>query len=148
MDRPGKAYELLATGSTNCAQATLSSFCEELGLEKNLALKIAQGFGGGMHHTGGLCGAVTAAYMVLGLAQKVSSDKPREKLDATYALMADFNRRFKQLHGSLSCTELIGYDLSIPEKAAEAREKKVFATVCTGLVRDAAKILEDQLQMK
>jgi C_GCAxxG_C_C family probable redox protein len=148
MDRPSKAYELLATGSTNCAQATLTSFCEELGLENNLALKIAQGFGGGMHHSGGLCGAVTGAYMILGLAQKVSSDKPREKLDATYALMTDFNRRFKQLHGSLNCTELIGYDLSVPEKAAEARQNKVFGTVCAGLVRDSAKILEDLLQMK
>jgi C_GCAxxG_C_C family probable redox protein len=145
MDRADKAYELLATGSTNCAQGVISSFCEELGLEKGLALKIAQGFGGGMHHTGGACGAVTGAYMILGLAQEISPDKPREKLNATYALMAEFDRRFRQLHGALDCTGLLGYDLSIPEKAAEAREKKVFGTVCAGLVRDAVIILEDLL---
>jgi C_GCAxxG_C_C family probable redox protein len=148
MDKAEKAHELLATGTTNCAQAVLVSFAEDYGLDKNLALRLAQGFGGGMHHSGGTCGAVTAAYMVLGLSQKISNDKPREKLEANYALMAEFNRRFKALHGSLSCTELCGYDLSLPEKAAEARDKKVFATVCAGIVRDAVKILEDLLKTK
>ncbi len=148
MDRADKACELMASGTTNCAQAVIASFCEELGLEKNLALRIAQGFGGGMHHSGGTCGAVTGAYMVLGLSQKISNDKPREKLNANYALTAEFNRRFQQLHGSLNCTELIGYDLSVPEQGAEARQKKVFATVCAGFVRDTVKILEDLLPPK
>ena len=79
MDKADKAYELLAKGNTNCAQAVLSSCCEELGLDKNLAMKIAQGFGGGMHHSGGACGAVTAAYMILGLTQIITNEKPREK---------------------------------------------------------------------
>ncbi len=148
MDRAEKAHELLATGTTNCAQAVLVSFAEDYGLDKNLALRLVQGFGGGMHHSGGACGVVTAAYMVLGLSQKISNDKPREKLEANYAQMAEFNRRFKALHGSLSCTELCGYDLSIPEKAAEAREKKVFGTTCAGYARDAVKILEDLLKKK
>jgi C_GCAxxG_C_C family probable redox protein len=148
MDRAGKAHELMATRTTNCAQAVISSFCEELGLNKNLAFRLAQGFGGGMHHSQGACGAVTGAYMVLGLSQKISNEKPREKLEANYALMAEFNKRFKALHKSLNCTELCGYDLSIPEKAAEAREKKVFSTTCAGYVRDAVKILEELLRLK
>ena len=148
MDRAQKAYEMLATGTTNCAQAVLVSFAEGYGLDKNLAFRLAQGFGGGMHHSGGACGVVTAAYMVLGLSQKISNEKPREKLEANYALMAEFNKRFKELHKSLNCTELSGYDLSIPEKAAEAREKKVFSTICAGYVRDAVKILEDLLKTK
>jgi C_GCAxxG_C_C family probable redox protein len=148
MDRAQKAYEMLATGTTNCAQAVLVSFAEDYGLDKNLAFRLAQGFGGGMHHSGGACGVATAAYMVLGLSQKISSEKPREKLEANYALMAEFNKRFKALHKSLSCTELSGYDLSIPEKAAEAREKRVFSTLCAGYARDAVKILEDLLKEK
>lgn len=32
----------------NCSQCVLSAFSEELGLDKELALKIASGFGGGM----------------------------------------------------------------------------------------------------
>jgi hypothetical protein len=46
------------------------------------------------------------------------------------------------------CRELIGYDLSTPEGLAEAREKKVFTSVCPGLVGDSAKILETMLRLK
>lgn len=32
----------------NCAQAVLFSFCDDLGFDKNAALKLACGFGAGM----------------------------------------------------------------------------------------------------
>jgi C_GCAxxG_C_C family probable redox protein len=142
-----KAYEKMAEHSMNCAQSVLTSFCEDFGLNKDLALKIARGFGGGMGQSKGICGAVTGAYMVLGLGLKPLTDplKNRAEMGNT---MAEFNRRFKQLHGSLNCTELCGYDLSIPEKATEAHQKGVFANICPGLVRDAVKILEDILKLK
>ena len=86
--------------------------------------------------------------MVLGLSRRVSPDNPRESLDATYELIREFDRRFKALHGSVICRDLTGYDLSTPEGLAEAREKKVFTSVCPGLVGDSAKILETMLQLK
>ena len=132
----------------NCAQAVFTSFCDDFGIEENLALRVSQGFGGGMGHTGGTCGAVTGAYMALGLAQKFTADNPRENIEKVYALVSEFNRKFKALHGSLNCTELTGYDLSIPEKMAEAREKGVFATKCPIFVRDAVKIAETLLELK
>jgi len=147
MDRANEAFENMVNRKMNCSQAVISSFCEKFGLERNLALQLAQGFGGGMGHTGQTCGAVTGAYMVLGLAQKISSGNPRENIDKTYALMGEFNRQFKLLHGSLNCTELIGYDLSLPEKLAEAREKNVFAALCPNFVRDSVKILESLLKL-
>lgn len=138
----------MAEHRTNCAQAILSTFCEQFGLERGLALRLAQGFGGGMARTGNTCGAVTGAYMVLGLSQRTSSDNPRERLDTTYELMREFDRRFKALHGTMTCRDLTGYDLSTPEGLAEAREKKVFATVCPSLVRDSARILESMLRIE
>lgn len=72
MDKVSAAYALMAERRTNCAQAILSTYCEAFGLERNLALRLAQGFGGGMAHMGKTCGAVTGAYMVLGLSQRVS----------------------------------------------------------------------------
>ena len=56
----------------NCAQTVVTSFSEELGIERDLAFKIAMGFGGGMGRTARTCGAVTGAYIVLGLAQEIS----------------------------------------------------------------------------
>ena len=148
MDRVGDAYALMAAHRMNCAQTVLSTYCEEFGLERILALKLAQGFGGGMGRTGKTCGAVTGAYMVLGLAQEMSSDSPRESLEKTYALVREFNRRFEALHGSLTCKELIGYDLSTPEGFAEARDKKVFTSVCPDFVRDSVRTLEMLLQSR
>ncbi len=84
--------------------------------------------------------------MALGLAQKTTSANPRKNIDKTYALMAEFNRQFKSLHGSTNCTELTGYDLSVPLKLAEAREKQVFAAKCPNYVSDAVKIVEGLLK--
>ena len=146
MDRANDAHKLMATGQTNCAQAVLSTYCEKFGLERSLALKLAQGFGGGMGRMGATCGAVTGAYMVIGLAQKMWDENPRQSLDRTYELVREFNQRFKALHGSVICKELISCDLSTSEGLAEARNKKIFTTVCPDFVSDSVKILEAMIQ--
>jgi len=146
MDRPAQAHDKLASHSMNCAQAVLTTFNEEYGLNKDLAMKIARAFGGGMGQSKGACGAVTGAYMVLGLALKPSGDYLKDRAQMGGA-MAEFNRKFTALHGSLNCTDLCGYDLTIPEQAAGARQKNVFGNVCPPLVRDAAKILEELLKL-
>jgi C_GCAxxG_C_C family probable redox protein len=146
LDRIDKAYEAMTSHSMNCAQSILTSFCEDLGLKKELAVKIARGFGGGMKQSGGTCGAVTGAYMVLGLALEYTGNYMKNRAEMA-EVMAEFNRRFTALHGSLKCTELIGYDLSLPEKAVEAFRKDVFTNVCPELVRDAAEILEELLEV-
>ena len=147
MDRPAQAYEKMVEHKMNCAQSVITAFSEEFGLSKDLAMKIARAFGGGMGQSKGTCGAVTGAYMVLGLALKPSGDYMKDRVDMGKH-MAEFNRRFTALHGSLNCTDLCGYDLSIPEQGAAARQKNVFANICPPLVRDAAKILEELLKIK
>jgi C_GCAxxG_C_C family probable redox protein len=147
MSRSQKAYEKMAEHKMNCAQSVITSFSEDFGLDKDLALKISRSFGGGMGQSKGTCGAVTGAYMVLGLALKSTGEYMKDRAEMA-AAMAEFNRRFQELHGILNCTDLCGYDLSLPEQGAEARRKNVFTTVCPGLVRDAARILEDLLPKK
>ncbi len=146
MDKAKKAYDIMYNRQMNCSQSVLNAFSEDYGLDKKLALQIAQGFGGGMGHTGQTCGAVSGAYMALGLSQKITTDNAREKIDGTYALMEKFNKEFKQLHGSLNCTGLLGYDLSKPEEATKAREEGLFASKCPVFVSDAVKIVEKLLK--
>ena len=126
----------------NCAQSIVSVYCEEFGLERNLGLKMAMGFGSGMARSGNTCGAITGAYMILGLSQRINENNARESIDKTYKLIQQFNSAFKAQHGSLKCKELIKYDLSVPDQHAEARDKRIFITVCPELVQDAGKILE------
>jgi C_GCAxxG_C_C family probable redox protein len=116
-------------------------FGEDLGMETETCAQIATAFGGGIAHLGLTCGAVTGALMVMGRMHGGFG----EKKQATYLLVEEFVKRFKDIHGSISCTELIGYDLGDPDQLAEARAKGLFAEKCAGYVKTAVKLLEHLL---
>ena len=50
----------------NCSQAVFCTFCKDLGMDKEAALKIASSFGGGMGRLREVCGSVSGMFMVLG----------------------------------------------------------------------------------
>ncbi len=126
-----------------CAPAVLSTYGEQLGLEKALALKIACGFGGGIGRMGKTCGAVTGAVMVIGLKHGQVDLADEESRQRTYTLVKEFVDRFTALHGSIECKELIGYDLSNSGELRLARESGVLQNKCPAFVYDSARILED-----
>ncbi|MCJ7546358.1 MAG: C-GCAxxG-C-C family protein [Deltaproteobacteria bacterium] len=123
----------------------LSSFGEELGLERELAFRVAGAFGGGMARMGETCGAVTGALMVIGLKYGMTQAKDEGAREKTYKLAQEFMTRFKDRHNSMVCKELLGYDLSTPEERKAAYEKGLFTTLCPQLVRDAVEIVEQLL---
>jgi len=125
----------------NCAQSVLLSHAEELNLDRTTALRIALGFGGGMAMAE-TCGAVTGAYMVLGLKANFKEKTIQEIKAETKVAVKKFNELFIARHGSLTCKRLLGVDISTPKGSAEANEKNLFDTVCVGLVSSAAEILE------
>lgn len=127
----------------NCAQSVLLTFAEDLKLDETTALRIALGFGGGMA-MGETCGAVTGAYMVLGMKAQLTQKSLQEIKAETKAAVRKFNELFIAQNGSLVCKKLLGVDLSTPEGAALASEKNLFDTVCTKLVASAAEILEER----
>ncbi len=127
----------------SCAQAILATYGPELGLERETALKVAGGFGSGMGRMAGTCGAVTGAFMVIGLLHGMTKADDQKQKELSYGVVRRFAERFRRRHGSLECRELMGVDVSKPEGLAEARRKNIFRTACTGYVRDAAEILEE-----
>jgi C_GCAxxG_C_C family probable redox protein len=135
--------------SFNCAQSVLASFAQDYGLSEEAALRIATGFGAGMGRLCEVCGALTGAFMVVGLEHgRIGSDgrKDGPNTESTYAIVVDLARRFKERNGSIYCRELVGYDLSVPEEHEKARELGVFSTVCNKCVRDAVELLEETFQ--
>jgi C_GCAxxG_C_C family probable redox protein len=146
MNRAKNAFDTMASRKANCAQSVFTALSDDLGMDKNLALSLAQGFGGGMH-INGACGAVTGAYMALGLAHPVSQENPRQNMEKVNALQTEFNRQFRKLHKGLNCSELLGYDLSKPEEMVKAREAGVFISKCPAFVRDAVAIVESLLKL-
>ena len=128
----------------NCAQALLAAYAPGLGVDEKTAFKIASGFGGGMAGLSEVCGAVTGAFMVIGLKYgKYRPDDKRAK-DRTYIKVRKFAKRFAEEHGTLICRDLIGCDISTEEGLKRAREEQLFSK-CPGYVESAARILEEIL---
>ncbi|WP_346859056.1 C-GCAxxG-C-C family protein [uncultured Draconibacterium sp.] len=125
----------------NCAQTVFSLYAEEIGLDEKTALKIASGFGGGMA-CAETCGAATGAYMVIGMKHGHATSDPDAKAITKQKIQL-FNEKFKGEHGSLICKELVGYDISIPEIAAEAKEAGVFESKCPLFIETACNIIDD-----
>ncbi|MFZ5644903.1 MAG: C-GCAxxG-C-C family protein [Bacillota bacterium] len=128
-----------------CSQALFSTYCTDSGLDRDKALKISAAFGGGMARMGGICGAVTGAFLVISLKYGNTKADEYQAREKTYSLVREFADLFKSRNGSFICKDLLGYDINTPEGLQVAREKKLFSTVCPKFVRDAAEIVEQLL---
>lgn len=131
-------------GGLNCSQSVLSAFCDDLGLDRQIALKIASGFGGGICQ-GNVCGAVTGAVMVLNLKYGSNRAEDSEAMEKTYHVIREFSEKFKEINGSIMCNDLLGIDLKQEENRAIARQKGLFKEKCPKCVEDAINILEAML---
>jgi C_GCAxxG_C_C family probable redox protein len=116
-----------------------------LGLDEQTAFRVACGFGGGCARLGLTCGAVTGAYMVIGLKYGKAKADDNDAKEKTYAFVQEFSKQFIERNKSLNCTELLGCDLGTPEGRTKAKEQNLIVTICEKLVRDAAEILEEIL---
>jgi C_GCAxxG_C_C family probable redox protein len=140
--RSEAALDSFSKGIT-CSASVFSAFSGEMGLDEETARKIACGFGAGISRTGKICGAVSGAIMVIGLKHgKAVPGDDAGATDRTRALTRRFIREFEEVHGSVNCTELLGYNLSISDEYEEAAKTNLFRTACFAYVRDAVEILE------
>jgi C_GCAxxG_C_C family probable redox protein len=144
MNRKERAKAMFKEGFS-CSQAILAAFSDEFGLPRETALRISQGFGGGMARMAETCGALTGAFMVIGLKNGRTQAKDDAAKEKTYALCQELVRRFRARHGSLRCKELLGSDIGTPEGAKIARNEKLHDDLCPHLIVSAAEILEDLL---
>jgi C_GCAxxG_C_C family probable redox protein len=128
-----------------CSQAVLGVYARDAGLDPEMARKMALALAGGSG-VGGECGAVAAAYIVLGMKYGFTHPGDPERLDAVMGKIRTFIDRFKALHGDIDCPKLIGLDLFSEEGRKAFAENNLKATVCTQYVADAVKILEELLQ--
>lgn len=107
-DRIKKAVELRNDKGYNCAQAVLCAYADMFNLDERTAYKIAEGFGTGMGGMGDTCGAVTAAFMLIGLKNGSGLPDDKSTRAATYKQIREFADAFKAKAGSVICRELKG----------------------------------------
>jgi len=123
----------------NCSQAILSTYCEEFGMDKKTALQIACGLGAGMGRLQDTCGAVSGAYLLIGLKYGKFSREDDPAKEKTYAMVREFAALFEERNKTTSCRELLGVDLIHGDKQTAAEKVK---NICPKMVRDAAEIIE------
>lgn len=140
MSKVIEAVESFRSGYA-CSQAILATYGAPLGLDHDSALRLAAGFAGGMR-LGETCGAVTGAFMVLGLRHAGRESSTPAGRAEVYARVTEFAQAFERIHGALHCRELLGCDIGTPEGMAQAREQSLFRAVCPRLVQTAAELLE------
>lgn len=132
MDNATRALDAFRGGRT-CAQAVLAAYGPDLGVPQALADDLAKAFVGGMAFSGGTCGVVTAAFMVLGLRFDGEAAVARGNLLA---------ERFTDKYGTLACNGLLGCDISTGAGRRFMKEQGLRETRCAGLVAGGCAILD------
>ncbi|RPJ11189.1 MAG: C_GCAxxG_C_C family protein, partial [Desulfobacteraceae bacterium] len=74
----------------NCSQAVFAAFSPEFGIPETVAFKIACPFGAGMGRMQETCGAVTGAFMVIGLKYGKSNQEEEHLKQLSYELVNNF----------------------------------------------------------
>lgn len=133
MDHVKEAVQLFE-GKYVCSQAVFAAFSEDLGLDKEHALKIGACFGSGMRKAE-VCGACTGALMALGLKYGESKESSNEACER-------FLDEFEKENGSYICRDLLECDISTPEGVEYAVENNLFKEFCPKMVESASIILQ------
>lgn len=141
MEKQEEAVQLFMSGF-RCSQAVLEVFAAEAGLGIDMARRISIGLAGGAG-CAGECGAVEAAYLVNGLRFGFSHPGDSGQFRVVIGKNSEFADRFRELHASLLCRELIGVDPFTEEGMQTFQEKDLKNTICARLVSDAVMILQE-----
>ena len=113
----------------NCAQCVLCSCNAYTGLDRETALAVSCGFGGGVR-CGEICGAISGAVMAIGAAKKNISDDRNAMADVaaltkkTTAAFRDkfgFVRCLDLKRSGVPCDDLIAFGAETAEKFLEER---------------------------
>ena len=127
----------------NCAQSVLFSFCDDLKIDRDKALKMACGFGAGMGRKEEVCGAVSGGIMVIGAKYGRGENDDRKATEITYVKIRELMNQFSQRHGTYICRKLLnGCELTTEEGQKTFKDNDYFNKVCKSCVKSVVEILE------
>ena len=127
----------------NCAQSVVYSFCDDIQLEKETALKVACGFGGGMGRKGEVCGAVTGGIIVVGAKYGRGEQDDKTVTELTYGKTQVLIEQFIERHGSCTCRSLLGgCDLMTEKGQKNFKDNDLLNQVCRPCIQSVVEILE------
>jgi C_GCAxxG_C_C family probable redox protein len=139
----GKIAEETYHNGFNCAQSVLTAYSGKYHMDDKTAKMISCGFGGGCARQSLTCGAVTGAFMVIGLKYGKAEKEEVEARDITYKKVNEFSTKFKSMHNSINCGELLGIDLATEKGRAYFKENLFSEKKCSNFIKDACNILDE-----
>ncbi len=147
MTRKEKAEELFRSGY-NCSQSVIGAFCEDFDLDFNTAMKLSEGFGGGMGRMRLTCGAISGMVMAVGmlLSNGNTQDDTRKEVYEKVHTLCD---KFSQKNGSIVCADLLGlnktddYSAKPDERTKEYYKKRP----CVECVKDCVELIENEFEI-
>ena len=141
-----RAEELFRQGF-NCSQSVFTAFAEDYDLEEKMALKISSSFGGGMGRMREVCGALSGAFMVIGLESGSTVGNDSQAKKHNYDIVQKVAKKFKEENGSIYCRELLGLSKEIKDFSdtmPEERKKEYYEKrPCVEIVRNMCNIIEE-----
>lgn len=135
-----KAQDLFEEGYA-CSQSILLAFSDLYGIDERTAALISSTFGGGMGRLRQKCGAVTGAFMVLGLAYGNEAPNDSESKLNSYRKVRELDKKVEDLHGSTICLELLKKQAAVPENVGPQQHKQS----CLNIVGNLAGLVYDML---
>ncbi|MBK9927628.1 MAG: C_GCAxxG_C_C family protein [Anaerolineales bacterium] len=132
----------------NCAQSVVTSFCDDLGIDKDTALRLSCGFGGGIGRKGEVCGTVTGGIIIIGAKHGKDTQGNKENMDVTYSKTRELMDFVAEKHGSYLCRTLIkDCDLTTEEGQNRFKELDLKNKVCKQCMSDVIEKVEDMLEI-
>ena len=127
----------------NCAQSVFHSYCDDLKLDKQMALKVACGFGAGMGRKEEVCGAITGGILVIGAKYGRGENDNGANTDTTYKKTSELMDCFAKKHGTIICRKLLnGCELTTEGGQKQFKDLELKKNVCTPCVQSVIEILE------
>lgn len=142
-ERVEKAVELFKSGF-NCSQSVFAAYADLFGMDTDTALKVSAGLGGGVGRSREVCGAVSAAAMLVGMKYGATDGDDSEAKQLTYAVVQQVIAEFKQTNPSIVCRELLNLpENTVSDPKPEARTESYYKKrPCAELVADSARAVE------
>lgn len=133
-----------------CCQSVVAAFADLYGMDRNTALRIGAGFGGGIGRLRMVCGAVSGIVTLTGLQCGNTDGEDREGKAHCYKVVQELLERFRQKNGSIICADLLaqnGCKAETDTHMPDQRDAHYYSTrPCARKVEDAARIFVEYLE--
>ena len=125
----------------NCAQSVLSSYKDKINIKEDELLKISCGLGAGMGMLQDTCGALSGAYLVIGLKYGKYKKDDNDAKGKTFRLVREFDSEFKKINKTTSCKELLECNLLTEEGIKYYIDNNLKEKICIKYIECLVKLL-------